>query len=103
VVLNGLVHRTLRWMAVRDPEGEFRTQALLCTNLGAEPQKILCWFVMRWQLQSLLPHRTCEQHSERGFGRPKEAKMGRKVPFRCSVRLQGRLLRPFSDSFMVKF
>jgi hypothetical protein len=24
--------------------------------------------------------------------------MGRKVPFWCSVRLQGRLLRPFSDS-----
>ena len=25
--------------------------------------------------------------------------MGRKVPFRCSVRLHCRLLRPFSDSF----
>jgi hypothetical protein len=24
--------------------------------------------------------------------------MGRKVPFRCSVRLHHRLLRPFSDS-----
>jgi hypothetical protein len=29
--------------------------------------------------------------------------MGRKVPLRCSVRLQCRLLRPFSDSFMAKF
>jgi hypothetical protein len=25
--------------------------------------------------------------------------MGRKVPFRCSVRLHSRLLRPFSDRF----
>jgi hypothetical protein len=39
-----------------------------------------------------------EQHSERGFGRRREAKMGRKVPLRCSVRLHRRLLRPFSDS-----
>jgi hypothetical protein len=29
--------------------------------------------------------------------------MGRKVPFRCSVRLHCRLLRPFSDSFRAKF
>jgi hypothetical protein len=33
-----------------------------------------------------------EQHSECGFGRPKEAKMGRKVPLRCSVRLHRRLI-----------
>src|SRR5215208_2044088 len=41
-----------------------------------------------------------EQHTERGFGRRREAKMGRKVPFRCSVSLHRRLLRPFSDSLM---
>jgi hypothetical protein len=29
--------------------------------------------------------------------------MGRKVPFWCSVRLQGRLLLPFSDSLKAKF
>ncbi len=29
--------------------------------------------------------------------------MGRKVSLRCSVRLQGRLLRPFSDSLKTKF
>jgi hypothetical protein len=39
-----------------------------------------------------------EQHSERGFGRRREAKMGRKAPLRCSVRLHRGLLRPFSDS-----
>jgi hypothetical protein len=39
-----------------------------------------------------------EAHSERGFGRCRETKMGGKVPFRCSVRLHRTLLRPFSDS-----
>ena len=47
----GLFAVPLRWVLVRDPQGEFKTQALLCTDLKADPQKILCWFVMRWQLE----------------------------------------------------
>jgi hypothetical protein len=47
----GLPAVPLRWVLVRDPEGEFKTQALLCTDLKADPQKIVCWFVMRWQLE----------------------------------------------------
>ena len=43
----GLPAVPLRWVLVRDPEGEFKTQALLCTDLKADPQKIVCWFVMR--------------------------------------------------------
>jgi hypothetical protein len=41
----------VRWVLIRDPQKEFKTQALLCTNLEADPQKIVCWFVMRWQLE----------------------------------------------------
>jgi len=41
----------LRSVLVRDPEGEFNPQALLCTDLEADPQKVVCWFVMRWQLE----------------------------------------------------
>jgi len=37
---------------VRDPQGEFKTQALLCTDLGADPEQILRWFVLRWQMES---------------------------------------------------
>jgi hypothetical protein len=40
-----------RWVLVRDPEGEFKPQALLCTDLDADPEEILRWFVMRWQLE----------------------------------------------------
>ena len=38
-------------MLIRDPEGAFEPQALLCTNLDADPEKIVSWFVMRWQLE----------------------------------------------------
>jgi hypothetical protein len=47
----GLFGVPVRWVLIRDPEGEFKTQALLCTDLEADPQKIVCWFVMRWQLE----------------------------------------------------
>ena len=50
----GLFAVPIRWVLVRDPQGEFKTQALLCTDLDADPQKIVCWFVMRWQLEVTL-------------------------------------------------
>jgi hypothetical protein len=42
----------IRWVLVRDPQGEFATQALLCTELGAKPEQILRWFVLRWQMET---------------------------------------------------
>jgi hypothetical protein len=44
----GLPVVPLRWGLVRDPLGEFRPQAFLCTDLDAEPAEILSWFVRRW-------------------------------------------------------
>jgi hypothetical protein len=41
----------VRWVLVRDPEGDFKTQALLCTNLDADHEQVLRWFVMRWLLE----------------------------------------------------
>jgi hypothetical protein len=38
----------LRWVLVRDPLGEFRPQAFLCTDPDAGPVEILSWFVRRW-------------------------------------------------------
>ena len=40
-----------RWVLVRDPQGEFATQALLCTDLAVDPAQTLKWFVLRWQLE----------------------------------------------------
>ena len=41
----------LRWVLIRDPQGAFPPQALLCTDLTATPVQILSWFVLRWQLE----------------------------------------------------
>ena len=48
----GLPVVPLRWILVRDPMGEFRPQAFLCTDLGAEPADILAWFVRRWATET---------------------------------------------------
>ena len=41
----------LRWVLIRDPRGQFETQALLCTDLHATPAWILDCFVRRWQME----------------------------------------------------
>jgi hypothetical protein len=41
----------LRWVLIRDPQGTFATQALLCTDLHTDPEQILSWFVLRWKLE----------------------------------------------------
>ena len=49
--MRGLPPVPIRWVLIRDPEGHFETQALLCTDLEALPEQILAWFVRRWQLE----------------------------------------------------
>ena len=39
------------WVLIRDPQGTFDPQALLCTDPVADPTQILEWFVLRWQLE----------------------------------------------------
>ena len=41
----------IRWVLIRDPDGKFATQALLCTKLEATPLQVLEWFVLRWQVE----------------------------------------------------
>jgi hypothetical protein len=41
----------IRWVLIRDPEGKFDPQALLCTDQNADPAQIIAWFVLRWQLE----------------------------------------------------
>lgn len=41
----------LRWVLIRDPLGQFETQALLCTDLQATPAFVLDCFVQRWQME----------------------------------------------------
>ncbi|MEO1148590.1 MAG: hypothetical protein AAFY26_23720, partial [Cyanobacteria bacterium J06638_22] len=41
----------IRWVLIQDPQGRFAPQALLCTDVHAEPIQILTWFRMRWQVE----------------------------------------------------
>ncbi len=73
----------LRWVLVRDPQGQFKTQALLCTDLEVDPEKIVCWFVMRWQLEATfqevrrhLGFETQRQWSEMAIRRTTPALLG---------------------------
>ena len=48
---SGMPPLPIRWVLIRDPQGGFRSQALLCTELHVDPVQIVKWFVMRWQLE----------------------------------------------------
>jgi hypothetical protein len=48
----GLPPVPIRWVLIRDPEGRFATQALLCTDLTVAPAQIIAWFVRRWQMET---------------------------------------------------
>jgi DDE superfamily endonuclease len=41
----------IRWVLLRDPQGRFDPQALLCTDPVRDPLQIVRWFVQRWQLE----------------------------------------------------
>jgi len=41
----------IRWVLIRDPQGAFESQALLCTDLSATPLQIVQWFVLRWRVE----------------------------------------------------
>ena len=41
----------LRWVLLRDPDGQFEPQALLSTDLTVSPNQIITWFVARWPLE----------------------------------------------------
>jgi len=47
----GLPAVPIRWVLIRDPKGQFPPQALLCTDLLAQPSQILHWFRQRWQIE----------------------------------------------------
>ena len=39
------------WVLVRDPQGEYETTCLLCTDQTVAPLQVVEWFVMRWQVE----------------------------------------------------
>lgn len=47
----GLPPVALRWVLIRDPQGDFAPQALLSTHLAPAPAQSLAWFVRRWTME----------------------------------------------------
>ena len=47
----GLPTVSLRWVLLRDPTGQFKPQALLCTDPTVAPAQLITWFVTRWQVE----------------------------------------------------
>jgi DDE superfamily endonuclease len=48
----GLPVVPLRWVLIRDPQQQFRPQALLCTDWQLAPCQSVQWLILRWQLES---------------------------------------------------
>jgi hypothetical protein len=73
----------IRWVLVRDLAGEFEPQALLCTDLTANPVDVLRWFVRRWSVEVTfaevrrhLGGETQRQWSDRAIARTTPALLG---------------------------
>jgi hypothetical protein len=42
---------SIRWVLIRDPQGHFEPQALLCTDTRLSAKEIVSYFVRRWQVE----------------------------------------------------
>jgi len=80
---NGQPPVPIRWVLLRDPEQRFPPQALLCTDLEADPVQIVRWYVLRWQLEvtfrevrASLGVETQRQWSDRAIARTTPALLG---------------------------
>jgi DDE superfamily endonuclease len=41
----------IRWVLIRDPEGQYEPMALLCTDQQTQAVQIVSWFVWRWTVE----------------------------------------------------
>ena len=41
----------IRYVVVRDPEGQVRDAAFFCTDVDQSPEQILAWAVQRWSVE----------------------------------------------------
>jgi DDE superfamily endonuclease len=79
----GLPPVTIRWVLIRDPQGEFEPQALVSTRLDHAPTQMLEWFVRRWTMEVTLEEarahlgiETQRQWSDLAIGRTTPALFG---------------------------
>ena len=73
----------IKWVVVRDPKGNLRTEAFFSTNVNATESQILIWFILRWNIevtfQELRAHlglETQRQWSDKAIARTTPALFG---------------------------
>ena len=73
----------IRWVLIRDPQGDYETICLLCTDPTHAPKQIAEWFVMRWQMEVTLEEtrrhlglETQRQWSDKAIARTTPALLG---------------------------
>ena len=99
----GLPAVPLRWVLIGDPQQEFEPQALLCTDLATDPERIISWFVRRWQMETTFQ----EVRQRLGFERQRhwsEMAIRRTAPRRTAPALLGlfSVVRLFAHRHMAK-
>lgn len=74
---------TIRWVLIRDPQGKFKPQALLCTDPSVTAKQIVQWFILRWRLEVTLEEvrahlgvETQRQWSDQAIARTTPALLG---------------------------
>ena len=74
---------TIRWVLIRDPQGKFKPQALLCTDPTVNAKQIVQWFILRWRLEVTLEEvrahlgvETQRQWSDQAIARTTPALLG---------------------------
>lgn len=50
-ITQGYPHCPSALVLIKDSLGKFEPQALLCTDLSAQPMQMLQWFRQRWQVE----------------------------------------------------
>jgi hypothetical protein len=68
---------------VRDPQGELRDQAFLCTDTSATMEQIMAWVILRWNIEvtfeevrAHLSMETQRQWSDRAIARTTPCLLG---------------------------
>ena len=76
--------KAIRWMLVRDPDGEREPQAFFCTDIDMDPAEIIATFVRRRQVevtfQELRAHLGVETQRQRS-----DAAIARTTPVLCGL------------------
>ena len=48
---SGMAPVEIKWVVLRDPKGQIRTEAFFSTNIEVSEEKIIRWYILRWNIE----------------------------------------------------